>query len=89
MKLEIDGFQTRVTLSRRNLKTLLAKLDGFPKDSACVITKTDDGDHYLIVRAEEDEVHYGKRGYGPGPMHPTTERRIESAFAIKVKKMKK
>jgi hypothetical protein len=83
LKLEIDGFITRVTLSRRNLKTLLAKLDGFPKDSACEIAKTDDGVYYLMVHAEEDEAHYGSRGYGPGPMHPKTEGKIKKRKSTK------
>jgi len=76
MKLEIDGMTTQVTLSRRNLLTLLAKLDGKPFKSACTITKTDDGDHLLIVKAEENEAHYSARGYGPGEMHPETEQAI-------------
>lgn len=79
MKLEIQGDIhgepiVKVTLSRRNLKVLLAKLDGHPFQSAVTITNY--GDH-LIVLAEEDETHYGQRqaegGPGPGPMHPDTE----------------
>ena len=75
MKLEIIGSVTYVTLSRRNLKTLLAKLDGFPPDSVCTISK-DEGDHYLYVIAEEDDVHYNRPEGGPGPMHPDTEARL-------------
>lgn len=84
MKLEIenDPFDVprtgpptvTVTLSRRNLKVLLAKLDGHPWRSACTITNYDG---HLIVKAEEDDAHYGQRqaegGPGPGPMHPDTE----------------
>ena len=75
MKLEIIGSTTYVTLSRRNLLTLLAKLDGKPMKSACTISK-DEGDHYLYVIAEEDDVHYNRPEGGPGEMHPDTEEEI-------------
>lgn len=64
-----DG-EYNVVLSRRNLRSLLAKLDGDPGHSACQITReTDLG--LVIVTAEEDDVHY--QGRTPGPMHPDTE----------------
>lgn len=63
-----------VTLSRRNLKALLAKLGGHPVDSALTITNYDG---HLIVKAEEDDAHYGQRMAEGGPpagvMHPDTE----------------
>ena len=67
-----------VRLSRRNLKTLLAKLDGSPADSACTIRRAV-GDsvwptYVLTVIAEEDADHYGDRS--PGETHPDTERAI-------------
>lgn len=62
----------RVVLSRRNLLSLLSKLDGSPADSACTIEY--DG---VFVSAEEDEVHYSHPGRPagllPGVMHPDTE----------------
>lgn len=72
MRIEPDG---SVVLSRRNLLTLLAKLDGFPEDSALTII----GGSFakgLVVKAEEDEEHYGVRPVGPGVMHPDTEERL-------------
>lgn len=56
----------RVTLSRRNLRALLAKLDGYPDNSLLAIIK--DG---VLVVAEEDAEHYGSAV--PGVMHPDTE----------------
>lgn len=65
-------------LSRRNLNSLLAKLDGHPPNSACTIGHPDDMDFW--VTAEEDGIHYGHpsraefNGIGVvGPMHPETE----------------
>lgn len=67
-----------VTVSRRNLRALLAKLDGHPPDSNCTITKmSEDLSQRLILRAEPDEKHYGDRPYPPGGMHPSTERAME------------
>ncbi|MGE0028051.1 MAG: hypothetical protein AB7U07_13200 [Thermoleophilia bacterium] len=70
-----------VTLSRRNLRSLLHKLD-WPA-SARTITNGDAyrdgepvGDVLLVLRAEEDEEHYARRPAPPGPMHPRTERAI-------------
>lgn len=78
MRLEIQGRTVRVTLSRRNLRTLLAKLDGNPPDSACEIQKIED-DGLLCVHAEPDDVHYShasRYGEPPGAMHPLTEAAI-------------
>lgn len=60
---------TTLTLSRRNLLTLLAKLDGHPRDSECALYREG-----WIVKAEDDAVHY--LGRKPGPMHPDTEKEI-------------
>ena len=65
-----------ITLSQRNLLTLLAKLDGYPPDSACTITSSGVDGPTLEVHAEVDEEHYGDRPEAPGPMHPDTEARI-------------
>jgi len=64
------GREIFVPLSRRNLETLLAKLDGNPPDSACTLL-LEGLDHYLVITAETNEEHYRSRN--PGPMHPTTE----------------
>jgi hypothetical protein len=57
-----------VRLSKRNLLTLLAKLEihGDPRS----ILKGDG----TVVIAEPDEIHY--RNHTPGPMKPETERLV-------------
>lgn len=67
MRLEPDG---TVVLSRRNLLALLTKLDGHPHGSMCMIAGGDDAPG-LIVKAEEDDVHYKNRP--AGRMHDDTE----------------
>lgn len=62
-----------VRLSRRNLLSLLAKLDGSPTDSHCELYRECNGT-FLSVKAEEDAEHYGART--PGEIHPATEREI-------------
>lgn len=63
----------RVVLSERNVRTLVAKLEGHPPDSACTIVK-ETGAGLLIVKVEPDAEHYADRPEGPaGPMHPDTE----------------
>jgi hypothetical protein len=69
-----------VTLSRRNLRTLLAKLDGHPPGSARAIMKDVDRATTLVVRAEEDDAHYADRP--PGAMHPLTEAEIVRAGPV-------
>lgn len=74
MKANIIGFGVAdITLSRRNLRTLLAKLDDHPADGEKSIARWD-GVATVIVRAEEDEVHYAERP--AGKMHPETESEI-------------
>jgi hypothetical protein len=72
-----------VVLSRRNLRTLLIKLDGYPPDSEMSIIGPDQPETPPFkVSAEEDEVHYNHpdrlaTGAGAaGPMHPDTEARL-------------
>lgn len=72
MRLDIRGRVVHVTLSRRNLKALIAKLDGHPANSARTIATIANA-LKLIVTAEEDGIHYANRGYPPGPMVPETE----------------
>ena len=58
-----------ITLSRRNLLTLLSKLDRVRagEQSNCTIAKpVDDG--YVIITVVEDEVAYADRE--PGEVHP-------------------
>lgn len=65
---DVEGVEgVTVTLSRRNLLTLLAKLDGHPPNSGMTISSGE-----LTVIAEEDETHYANRPPA-GPMHPDTE----------------
>ena len=68
--------QVVITLSQRNLLTLLAKLEGFPPRSACTITFPGDDGPSLVVHAESDEEHYATRTAPPGRMHPDTEARV-------------
>lgn len=66
--------QIRIALSRRNLLTLLAKLDGHPPFSACTISFPGAKEEpALVVTAEPGDLHYGRRAAPPGPMHPETE----------------
>ena len=66
--------QIRIALSRRNLLTLLAKLEGHPPMSACMISFPGANEEpALVVTGEPDDVHYGRRAASPGPMHPDTE----------------
>ena len=79
MRLEMSAGVVRVIVSERNLKALLAKLEGYPRASACTITyDTRDGVR-LFVTAEPDDIHYANPERDlpfPGEMHPDTEERI-------------
>lgn len=63
----------QVDLSKRNLLSLLHKLE--MEGSARTIWTADNvPDGYILsVRSESDEEHYAGREYGPGIMHPETE----------------
>lgn len=71
-----SGHHVHVTLSRRNLKTLLLKLD--EPDSARTLVRmveTDlDKEVILRVTAEDDDIHYV--GRIPGEVHPREEERL-------------
>lgn len=54
-------------LTRRNLVTLLSKLDGYPVDSECTLISPCRG---IVVKAVEDAEHYSDRV--PGDVHPST-----------------
>lgn len=60
-----------VVLSRRNLKTLLLKLDE-PTSARTLHRLTDNG--YLVVKAEADDVHYADRT--AGAVHPREEEKL-------------
>jgi len=62
-----------IVLSRKNLLSLLAKLDGHPKNSNCTIIGGDDAKGWF-VKAEENEIHYAHRP--AGIMHPETEKML-------------
>lgn len=82
LDVNVDHRLALVTLSRRNLETLLAKLDGFPTDSVASLTlnlgHAGEGEWALIVHAQEDRDHYPRLGREPGPMHPETEARLSA-----------
>jgi hypothetical protein len=67
-----------LVVSRRNLLTLLAKLDGSPEGSACTILGGEDAPDFYL-HAEPDAVHYADRV--PGRMHSDTEGAILLARA--------
>jgi hypothetical protein len=63
-----------LVVSRRNLLSLLAKLDGSPSHSACTIMYGG-----FRLTAEENDVHYAHPERDlphPGAMHPDTERAL-------------
>ena len=72
MKLDEHAGNTVVTLSRRNILALLAKLDQ-PGSRRSIVKRQ--GDTILFVVAEEDASHY-EDGPGPGQMSFETERFI-------------
>ena len=72
MNVTVDEYGTIIViLSRRNLQTLLLKLD--VEDSMKTLTRATEGG-YLMVVAEENDIHYGDRT--PGPMHPREEEKL-------------
>lgn len=67
-----NGAIVDVILSRRNLLSLLHKLD--MPGSARTLFRDVDGLR-LVVRAETDEEHYAERE--PGAVHPETEKFVK------------
>lgn len=74
--------KSTVYLSRRNLLTLLAKLDRAASgdQTACAIIKSDNAHKKypqtmaaIQVIAVEDSEYYGTSGRAPGEMHPSEE----------------
>lgn len=62
--MKVDVSSRTVELTRTNLLSLLAKLDGHPPNSACTITKAIAGSCVWAVKAVEDDEHYGDRPRG-------------------------
>lgn len=81
MRLRIINGEVVVTLSRKNLQSLIEKLNGHPPGSACTIFSQGDCEGLqLVVHAEEDEEHYRRRPLPPGVMHPDTEDALRGVF---------
>lgn len=57
-----EGTCDRIELTRRNLETLLAKLDD--PLSARTLGKRDEAGGFILVKAVEDEEHYADRAPG-------------------------
>lgn len=72
MDATVRGNHVHVTLSRRNLRSLLLKLD--EKGSLRTIVRSCDDDIMVSITAEEDTDHYGERV--PGVMSFRTERSL-------------
>lgn len=72
---DVSGGFVRIELTRRNLRSLLAKLDGHPPNSACTIISPDDHEVTVVVTAVEDVKHYGSRR--PGAMIEDTEQELQ------------
>lgn len=69
----ISGNPARIELTRRNLQTLLDKLDD--PNSLRTLQKQEErgtGDAWIIVTAVEDDEHYQSRGYGAGTVYMPT-----------------
>lgn len=71
MNVEVKGELIKVTMSRRNLQTLLFKLDE-PSSKRTLLKQVDGG--MLVVQAEEDADHYGYKH--PGVVHPREEAKL-------------
>lgn len=74
---EIAVDWVHITLSRRNLLTLLANLAGHPPDTDRSLYRLQEpGWPILQVTVESDVDHYRDRPTPPGRMHPEIERWI-------------
>lgn len=86
MRVQVHTDGVIIALSRRNLLTLLAKLDGYPPHSAKTIMAPAVYGNYGVV-AEEDGEHYfsdhRREIVGdtrPGIMHITTEAALSASL---------
>lgn len=77
---QLNGGSVKLVLSRRNLLTLLAKLDE-PESHRTLYKMLSDIGVYCIVQAEDDAEHYGSRK--PGPMSPLTEATLKQYQKVK------
>jgi hypothetical protein len=68
-----NGVVVGVELTRRNLEALLAKLDGYPANSACTLFSPGAGPS-IYVKAVENAEHYSDRR--PGALHEDTEAKV-------------
>ena len=71
MRLNDDG---SITLSERNLRALLAKVDQPGSARTLEGGSTAEG---VVVRSETDAEHYEGRPAPPGVLHPETVRRMQ------------
>lgn len=68
MRVDYDGAVITIVLSKRNLLTLLNKVED--EESAKTLVKNE-GHIKLVVRVEDDFTHYHNRPEGgPGKVHP-------------------
>lgn len=89
MRLDLHRSAVVVTLSRRNLLTLLHKLER--GTSACTLVsgnayrdRVEVDDVQLVVTAERDELHYAHRD-APGTVHPLEETYLAADDAVRGK----
>lgn len=70
MKIERSKGSITITLSERNLRALLVKLDD-PESLRTIYLDDDEG--RVFISAQKDADHYAALGRSPGLMHPRTE----------------
>jgi len=75
MRLNIVDNVVIVTLSRRNLESLLSKLNEHPPNSQKTLIRNCENGGQLVVHAENNDEHYN--ACRPGTIHSATERSIE------------
>ena len=76
-----DEHHVIVTLSERNLRTLLHKAQRARQGDATAMTISKiEGRAILIVQAELDDTHYDRPEGGPGEMHPLEEAALADGF---------
>jgi hypothetical protein len=74
-RLDVEPGLAIVTLSRRNLLSLLSKLE-WTGSHRMIMTEhcyrfgEPVNDTILVIQAEDDDDHYAKRPAPPGSMHP-------------------